>query len=67
MTDFFETGVENLEPKEDKKKYSAAAKKSTKKRKQADSNSSVVELGKESPVEHRPNRKFYILHKICSS
>ena len=27
MTDFFETRVENLEPKEDKKKSSAAAKK----------------------------------------
>ena len=38
MTDFFVTRVENLEPKEDKKKSSAAAKKSkgkkfTKKRK----------------------------------
>ena len=27
MTDFFETRVENLEPREDKKKSSAAAKK----------------------------------------
>ena len=48
MTDFFETKVENLEPKEDKKKSSAAAKKpkheiSTKKQKQKDSNPSVVE------------------------
>ena len=31
MTNFFETRVENLEPKKDKKKSSAAAKKSTKK------------------------------------
>ena len=31
MTDFFETGVENLEHKEEKKKSSAAAKKSHKK------------------------------------
>ena len=31
MSDFFETRVENLEPKEDKKKSSAAAKKSLKK------------------------------------
>ena len=32
MTDLFETRVENLEPKEDKKKSSAAAKKSKEKR-----------------------------------
>ena len=31
MTDFFDTRVENLEPKEDRKKSSAAAKKSLKK------------------------------------
>ena len=39
MTDFFETGVENLEPKEDKNEFSKASKK----RKRADSDSSVVE------------------------
>ena len=45
MTDFFETREENLEPKEEKKKFSAAAKKSLekiKKRKREDSDSSVV-------------------------
>ena len=45
MTDLFETRVENLEPKEDKNKFSAATKKSlknTKKRKREDSDSSVV-------------------------
>ena len=33
MTDFFETRVENLEPKKEKKKSSAGAKKSLKKAK----------------------------------
>ena len=46
MTVFFETRVENLEPKEEKKVSSTAAKKSLKKikkRKMEDSDSSVVE------------------------
>ena len=30
MTDFFETRVENLEPREDRKKFSSASKKSKK-------------------------------------
>ena len=57
MTDFFETGVENLEPKEEKKKSSAAAKKSNKKsatkRKREDSDSSVIESSGESTVKHQ--------------
>ena len=45
MSDFFETRVENSEPKEDRKKSSTAAKstlKKAKKRKREDSNSSIV-------------------------
>ena len=51
MTDFFETKVKNLEPKEDKKKSSAAAKKtkkSHKKRKKEYFDSSVVETSEEA-------------------
>ena len=50
MTNLFETRVENLEPKEDRKKSSAASKKSKKahkKRKREDSDSSVIEFSKE--------------------
>ena len=54
MTDFFDTKVENLEPKE-KEKSSAAAKKSNKKSakkcKQEESDSSVLESSEESTVE----------------
>ena len=71
MTDFFETLAEDLEPKEEKKKSSEAAKKSKdkrsiKKRKQEDSNTSVVESSKDSSVEHKPIKKYYILHEKCS-
>ena len=67
MTDFSETRVENLEPKENKETSSAAAKKlkdkkSIKKRKQEDSDSSVIESSKDSSVEHRPVNKYCILH-----
>ena len=68
MTDFFETRVENLEPKKDKKKSSAAAKKSKKshkKRKREDSDSSVVESSKESTKARCPNKKYCILHGKC--
>ena len=58
MTDFFESRVENLELKGEKKKYPAAAKKTSKKsamkRKREDSDSSVIESSKESSVERRP-------------
>ena len=69
MTDFFETRVENLEPKKDKKKSSAAAKKSLKKakrRKREDSDSSVVESSEESAEAHHPIRIYCILHGKCS-
>ena len=65
MTDCFETRVENLKPKEDKKKSSVAANKSfkkTKKRKREDSDSSVVESSKENTEAHCPSKKFCILH-----
>ena len=63
------TRVENLEPKEDKKKSSVAAKKAKKshrKMKREDSDSSVVGTSKESTKAHRPIRKHYILHGKCS-
>ena len=69
MTDFFETRVENLEPKEDKRKSSAAAeklKKSYKKRKREDSDSSVIESSEESIEARRPNNNYCILHRKCS-
>ena len=65
MTDFFETGVENLEPKEEKKKSFAAAKKTNKKNFKKlireDSDSSVVESNEEFTIERRPNMKYCIL------
>ena len=69
MTHFFETRVENLEPKEDRKKISVAAKKSKnahKKRKREDSDSIVVGSSKESTKAQRPTRKYCILHGKCS-
>ena len=59
VTDIFETRIENLEPKEDKKKSSAATKKSkdkkpSKKRKIADFNSIVEECSVDFSVEHKP-------------
>ena len=60
MSDFFETRVENLKPKEEKKKSSAVAKKSfkkVKKRIREDSNSSVLESSEKiywsSPLEQK--------------
>ena len=64
MTDIFVTRVENLEPREDRKKSSVAskkAKKSNKKRKREDSNTSVVESSDESTEARRPTRKYCIL------
>ena len=65
MTDVFETRVENLKPKEDRKKSSVASKKSHKKirkRKREDSDSSAVKSSEESKVERHPNKKYCILH-----
>ena len=69
MSDFFETRVENLEPREEMEKSSAASKKSKKilkKRKREDSNSSVVESSKESTEARHPSKKYCILHGKCS-
>ena len=68
INDFFETIVENLEPKEDRKKSSAAAKKSndkkcTKNRKRADSDPRVIESSEESS---QSVQKYYILHEKYS-
>ena len=67
--DFYETRVDNLESKEDKKKSSAGAKiskKSHKKREMEDPNSSVVESSKDSIKARRTNKKYCILHGKCS-
>ena len=69
MTYFFETRVENLEHKDDRKKSSAASKKSKKtlkKSKREDSDSSVVESSKKSTKACHPTRKYCILHRKCS-
>ena len=69
MADFFETRVEKLEPKEDKKSSAAAkkTKKATKrKRKGKDSDSSVVEFREESTETRCPSKKYCILHGKCS-
>ena len=61
MVDFFETRVENLEPKKAMKKSSAAAKnsiKKAKKRKREDSKSSVVESSKKSTEACYPSKKL---------
>ena len=65
MIAFFETRVENLEPKEEKKISSVAAKKSqkkAKKRKREDSGSNVIESSEESSTAHRPNKKYIFLY-----
>ena len=69
ITDFFETRVENLEPKEDRKKSSTASnlsEKKLKKRKGEDSDSSVVASSEESTKTRRLTRKYCILHGKCS-
>ena len=69
MTAFFDTSVENLERKEEKKIYSAAAnkaKKSTKERKREDSDSSVIEPSKESTEACHLSKNYCILHGKCS-
>ena len=69
MTNFYETRVAKLEPKEDRRKSSATSKKTNKahtKRKREDSDSSVVEPSEESTEARRPTRKYCILHRKCS-
>ena len=69
MTDFFETRVENLVSKKDKKKSLVASKKSHKnimKRDREDTNFSVVESSKESTEARRPIKTYCILHGKCS-
>ena len=68
MSDFFETRVENFEPKEEEKKSSSPArktKKKIKKRKQEDSHSSIIEPGEESTEACCPSNllsKQEVLH-----
>ena len=71
MTDFFETRLEHLKSKEDKKKSSSVDNKgkennSNKKRKQADTDSSVVDFSEESSMEYKPIKKYCILYGKCS-
>ena len=67
MNDFVATRIENLKPKEERKKSSAASKKPkdkkyTKERKQEDSDSSDIKSSKDSSVEHKPVKRYCILH-----
>ena len=69
MTNFCETRVVNLEPKQEKKNASAAAKKffkKIKKRKRQDSDSSVIESSEGSTENRSPSKKYCILHAKCS-
>ena len=72
MTDFFETRVENLEPKTERQKSFVASKKLKKnsskkwKRKKADSNSSIIESSEESIQEQGSSRKYFILRGKCN-
>ena len=72
MINFLNRGQKILEPIKDKKKSSTTSsklnneRKNHKKRQQENSDSSVVELSKESYVEHMPVRKCCILHKKCN-
>ena len=64
MSEFFESRVKNLEPKEDKKKSSATSRKTLekiKKRHREDSDSSVVESSEESTKALHPSKKYCIL------
>ena len=68
MIDFFETRVENLNPKED----SASSKKKIKERKSNwriwdVSESNVVDSSEESSVDYQSvGRKYYVLHGKCN-
>ena len=71
MSAFFETRVENLEPKEDRKNSSVAVKKSKdkksiKKKKQEDLVYCIVESSKDSSMEYRMIKKCCILYGKCS-
>ena len=66
MSDFFETGIKNLEREEDKEKCSASAKISMKKRSRAGFDSRFIESSEESAVECSPVKKYCILHGKCS-
>ena len=69
MSDFFETRIENLEPREDRKKALVTSKKSKKSHKQGkreNSDFSVVESSEESTEARLPTRKYCILHGKCS-
>ena len=69
MTDFFDTRVENLEPKEEKKNFQQLPRNTgnpTRKGKGEDSYFSVIESSKELTKARRPNKKYCILHGKCS-
>ena len=66
MTDFFETRVENIKPREDKTILFSFQKKERQeipqKKKKNDSDSSVIESSEESSFECRPFKMYCILH-----
>ena len=70
MSDLFETRVENLEPKEDKKNFqqlprNPRIRSPPKKRKRVGFDVRVVKLSGESSLEHRPVRMYCILYWKC--
>ena len=65
MTDFCETRVETLEPKEEKKKIFSSCQKIQQQEKSKEKEKGrlrLVESSEEFSVERRPKRKNYILH-----
>ena len=71
MTDFFETRVENLVPKEDKKNLQQLPRnprnnsRNAPWKKREDSDSSVVESREKCTEARRPSKKYCILHNKC--
>ena len=68
MSDFSETRVEHLEPKEENKIYCSCQEnpQKVKKRKREDNGSIVVESSEESAKAYCPSKKYCILHSKCS-
>ena len=67
MSDFFETRVENLEPKDDRKNLLHLPRKIFRKSRRGKVyNSRVVESSKESTETSHPRKKYCNLHRKCS-
>ena len=69
MSDFFETRVENLEPKEDRNNLQQLPRKALRKLRKGKEKTPiyiVVESSEESTKAYRPSKKYCILHGKCS-